>query len=213
LVICARSKTVGSPAICIPITPGYIDGLKTASELGYSDIFYGPRSLFENANDNSTIKTFRSGCFNVASLGDVEDESIGSVLRRSSIFKSEVDVLILAHHGADCATNSKGFFERVRPKVAVCSSNFANQFEHPREEVRRRLFDLKIPIYTTKTGDVIIESLNPHSSAFRVYNLISGSTQISSCKDFGAKKYSLLSANLDTIRNRYNPQPSYGARR
>ncbi len=200
----------GKDVKCICITPEYIGKLKTASELGYQDVFYGPKAICDNANDNSTVKVFRGGSFNVASLGDVEDVNIGSRLRGCGIFKREIDVLILAHHGAECPTNSKNFFERVRPKVVVCSSNFDNQFEHPRQTVRDSLYELDIPIFTTKTGDVIIQSLPPHDNAFRVYNLISGSTKVSSSSDFSAKKHHFLSMNLDTIRNIYKSRPSFG---
>lgn len=195
---------------CISIDPTYISGLNSAEELGYRNVFYGPKIIAENSNDNSVVKVFRAGCFNVASLGDVEDANVGSRLRRCGIFKREIDVLILAHHGANCPTNSKSFFEKVRPRVAICSSNYDNQFEHPRQEVRNALYELDIPVYTTKTGDVIVELLSPHKDKFRVHNLISDSTKISSCRDFLIKKSPLLSMNLDTIRNIYRPKPSYG---
>lgn len=191
---------------CIAINPGYINGLKSAEDLGYRDIFYHPRTLFDGeSNNNSTIKLFRQGCFNVASLGDVEDANIGAYLRRCKIFKREVDVLLLAHHGADCPTNSKAFFETVEPKIVICGSQFGNQFEHPKTEVRQRLFDLGIPLMTTKTGDVLIQSLLPHSHKFRATNLITNSTKISSTIDFVARKHHWLSMNADSLRNLYRP--------
>lgn len=126
-------------------------------------------------------------------------------LRRCKIFKREVDVLLLAHHGADCPTNSKTFFEIVRPRIAICCSQFDNQFEHPKPDVRQRLFDLNIPIMTTKTGDVLIRSLSPHSHKFRATNLIANSTKVSSELDFTARKSHWLSMNADTLRNLYRP--------
>ncbi len=206
----AKGTIDGTPVSCVCVNPNYINGLKSAEELGYRNVFYGPKIFFEKANDNSTVKVFREGCFNVASLGDVEDVNIGSRLRGCGIFKREIDILILAHHGADCPTNSKNFLERVRPQLAVCSSNYDNQFEHPRQDVRDRLFDLDIPIFTTKTGDIIAQSLPPHNSVFRVYNLISNSTKVSSYKDFAIKKHHFLSMNLDSLRNIYKSRPSYG---
>lgn len=204
-----NTKAIGNPVSCISITPIYIKGLSSASELGYKDIFYWPHSLADNANDNSTVKVFREGCFNVASLGDVEDVNIASYLRGCGIFKREIDVLILAHHGADCPTNSKTFFEKVRPKLVVCTSNYDNQFDHPRQEVRDTLYELDIPLYTTKTGDIIIQSLEPHDCKFRVYNLMANSTAISSQKDFSIKKHHWLTMNADTIRNLYRGKPAY----
>lgn len=191
---------------CVSINPDYIKGLKSAEDLAYRDIFYHPRVLFDDdSNNNSTVKLYRQGCFNVASLGDVEDANIGSYLRRCKIFKREVDVLLLAHHGADCATNSKKFFEVIQPRIAICGSQFDNQFEHPKTEVRQRLFDLDIPIMTTKTGDVLIHSLHPHSNKFRATNLIANSTKVSRQLDFVTRKSQWLSMNADTLRNIYRP--------
>lgn len=196
----------GRAVKCIAITPEYIKGLKAAENLAYRDIVYHPRFLLDGeSNNNSTVKLFRRGCFNVASLGDVEDANIGAYLRRCKIFKREVDVLLLAHHGADCPTNSKTFFEAVRPSIAICGSQFDNQFEHPKPEVCQRLFDLDIPIMTTKTGDVLIQSLPPHSHKFRATNLIANSTKQSRVLDFVTRKSRWLSMNSDTLRNIYRP--------
>ena len=196
----------GRTVKCIAINPEYITGLKSAEDLAYRDVVYHPRTLLDgDSNNNSTVQLFRQGCFNVASLGDVEDANIGAYLRRCKIFKREVDVLLLAHHGADCQTNSKTFFEAVQPKITICASQFENQFEHPKPEVRQRLFDLGIPIMTTKTGDVIIRSLPPHTQKVRATNLIANSTKASSELDFVTRKSHWLSMNADTLRNLYRP--------
>lgn len=196
----------GRTVKCIAVNPEYIKGLKSADDLAYRDVVYHPRVLLDGDSiNNSTVKLFRQGCFNVASLGDVEDTNIGAYLRRCKIFKREVDVLLLAHHGADCPTNSKTFFEAVQPKIAVCGSQFDNQFEHPKPEVCQRLFDLSIPIMTTKTGDVLIRSLPPHSQKFRATNLIANSTKVSRELDFVTRKSHWLSMNADTLRNLYRP--------
>lgn len=196
----------GRTVKCIAINPDYIKGLKSAEDLAYRDVVYHPRVLLDDeSNNNSTVKLFRQGCFNVASLGDVEDANIGAYLRRCKVFKREVDVLLLAHHGADCPTNSKTFFEAVQPKIAICGSQFDNQFEHPKPEVRKRLFDLDIPVMTTKTGDVLVQSLHPHTGKFRVTNLIANSSKVSSTMDLVARKSNWLSMNADTLRNLYRP--------
>ena len=126
------------------------------------------------------------------------------------MFKREIDVLILAHHGGRLSHETpKKFFKIVKPRVAVCSSNFDNQFEHPRPVVRERLSKLGIPLFTTKTGDIVIESAPPHDSSFRVYNLKADSTEVSSVQTFGTKKFHFLSMNLDTLKNIYKPKPAY----
>lgn len=173
---------------CIAITSDYINNLPQAQRFGYNDVLFHPTHDFPDSNNNSTVKLFRLGCFNVLSLGDIEDESLAMMLCRQIIVTSEVDVLLLAHHGADCATNSKQLLQQISPRVAICGSDYDNKFEHPRPEVRERLYELKIKLLTTKTGDVIIHSLPPHDGIFIANNFIANTTEISSSYQYTAKK-------------------------
>lgn len=187
------------------IDPPYIKSLSTTKGVGYKDIVYHPKELVEHSNDNSTVKLFRGGMFNVASLGDIESAKISSMLKMCKTFCREVDVLILAHHGADVDANSKAFFRAVKPRVVICTSNYDNQYEHPVQTVKNNLHELKIPIYTTKTGDVIIESLANHRKEYIVKNYISNGDKLSSTNQFDSKKFHLLSNNPDTVRNMQSP--------
>ncbi|MBL1419566.1 MAG: hypothetical protein COC24_003560 [Alphaproteobacteria bacterium] len=200
----------GDPVHCSSISPEYIKKLNDATKLGYKNILYWPKEFStENANDNSVVKFFRDGSFNVLSLGDVENiTGIGGWS-----FKHEVDILILAHHGANCATNSKKFLKKISPRIAICSSNYGNQYDHPRQEVRNRLDELDVPIYTAKTGDIVVESVHPHDRAFKVTNLKANSAEISSEKVFKIKKHYFLSMNLDTRKNLYSGVPLYRRKR
>lgn len=187
------------------IDPPYVKSLKETKGLGYTDIIFHPKELFSGSNDNSTVKMYREGMFNVASLGDVEHPNIGSMLRRSLAFKTEVDVLILAHHGSDNDVNSKKFFQTVKPTIAVCSSDYDNQYGHPHDKVRHALYESDVPIATTKYGDVLITSVPNHRKEFQVKNLKSKSTDTLSETCYVSKKFHLLNVNADTIRNRLHP--------
>ena len=198
--------TTGATASIQSIDPPYINGLSPAEALGYRDIVYHPISLSKEPNDNSTVKLFRTGCFNVASLGDIQDPMIGARLRRSRIFSTEVDVMILAHHGADNGFTTRKFLKIVKPTIAICSSNYDNQYDHPRDEIRELLREQNIPLYTTKTGDVAVQSQLTHTHIYKVINLKADSTEISSTSDFVSKKSKKLKHNSDTIRNIYGPR-------
>ena len=63
---------------------------------------------------------------------------------------------------------------------------------------------------TTKTGDVIVKSIEDHMGRYRAINLKGGSQEISSTMDFVAKKNRILSFNADTLRQRYNGRKRYG---
>lgn len=200
------SRAKAGPKVAVQcMDPTYLISLEAGKTLGYRNIVYHPKELRDSSNDNSTVQLFRKGCFNVASLGDVQDPAIAAMLRASSIFKRETDVLILAHHGADNGFTTRRFLKDVAPTVAICTSNYDNHHDHPRQEIREMLHELGIKIFTTKTGDVIIESVPSHTGKYKVVNLKSNSTQVSTVAEFEAKKRRMLSMNADTLRNIYNP--------
>lgn len=93
--------------------------------------------------------------------------------------------MIIAHHGADNGFTTKEFVEKINPRVAVCSSNYDNQFEHPRQEIRDILYHADVPLYTTKTGDVIIDC--PSGDQARIYNFVSNNEVLNSSRTFTTK--------------------------
>jgi competence protein ComEC len=198
-----RQTRARVPTTIQSIDPPYIKRLASAESLGYQDIVYHPKYLSDNSNDNSTVKLFRTGCFNVASLGDIENPMIGAYLRNCKLFNTEVDVLILAHHGADNGLTTGKFLKEVNPTIAICSSNYDNKFDHPRDEIQKLLQAEKIDLYTTKTGDVAVQSTGLHTHKYKVINLKADSTEISSTAEFVSKKSAKLRFNMDTIRNVY----------
>lgn len=173
----------------VKIDSNYVSSLDNATEWNYNNIIYNNSKDYESANDNSSIKLFRSGAFTVLSLGDVEKKEIADFLLRTKIIKNEVDVLILAHHGADNGFTTKEFIQGISPKVAICSSNYGNQYDHPRQEIRDLLYENGVTLYTTKTGDVLVKTIGDNTIAYKAINLIANSTEISSDKDFNTKRY------------------------
>jgi len=199
-----QKRRQGHVVECQRIDPPYIASLSEAAEFGYNDILFHPKTISADCNnDNSTVKLFRRGSFNVLSLGDIESVAISANLRRYRSIQREVDIMILAHHGADNGFTNKKFLQVVTPCVAVCTSNYDNQFEHPKQEIRDLLHEHDIPIYTTKTGDVLVQSIGEHSSKYQIVNLIAGSTEVSSVRVGRSKKAHFLSQNADTVRNLY----------
>ncbi len=190
-------------ATIVAVTPDYIKSLESASNYGYNDIMYWPKEIdSENANNNSTVKQFRSGSFNVLSLGDVESTQISSYLRRARTINSEVDVMIMAHHGADNGFTTSAFLREVKPTLAIATSNYGNQFDHPKPEIRELLHKHDVKLFTTKTGDVIVSSLDNHTGKYEVINLKTGSTEVSSHYVGHARKRAYLQNNTDTLRDR-----------
>lgn len=183
--------------------PLYIKGLTTAEKLGYRDVVYHPRALYPESNNNSTVQMFRKGSFNVASLGDVEHVNIGSYLRDDTIFSKEVDVLIVPHHGAENPILTSKFMKAVEPTLAICSNDYDDKFGHPDDSVRDLFEEYGVPLMCTKTGDVLVESYEPHSTRYYALNVCG--EQVHAKGPFIAKKSVLMQHNLDSLRNRYMP--------
>lgn len=203
LKIIEAYKAKNSKPLVIAVTPEYIESLDKASSYGYRDIMYWPKEIdAENANNCSTVKQFRSGSFNVLSLGDVESAQISSYLRSTRSIYSEVDVMIMAHHGADNGFTTSTFLKTVKPTLAIATSNYGNQFDHPKPEIRALLHKHEVKLFTTKTGDVIVKSIGKHTGQFEVINLKAGSTEISSRYLGDARKCQYLRNNEDTLRDR-----------
>ncbi|MEZ5590576.1 MAG: hypothetical protein R3F53_07670 [Gammaproteobacteria bacterium] len=194
-------KSVKANRKIISVTPEYISSLDKAENYGYRDTLHHPRSIDKkNSNNNSTVKHFRSGSFNVLSLGDVECNNIAAGLRRQQTINKETDVMILAHHGASNGFTTSAFIKTVRPTIAIASADYANKFKHPKQEIRDLLHKHNVKIFTTKTGDIVIFSTGNHTGSYRLVNLKAGSSEVSSQCDFFARKSSFLKNNIDTIR-------------
>ena len=120
-----RNQNSNRPAHLQAITPDYIGGLPESEALAFRDVLYHPRWIDDLcSNNNSAIKFFRRGSFNLLSLGDVESSDISARLRRDKYLSRETDVMILAHHGGDNGFTNKSFLERVRAEP----SNLLIQF-------------------------------------------------------------------------------------
>lgn len=200
----AKRQRVGLDADVIAVTPQYISSLGKAEDLGYKDILYHPKSIFPDSNNNSTVKFFRTGCFNVLSTGDIMHQDIGAYLRSCRTLKREIDVLLLPHHGGPVPLMTKKFLEELNPSLAVCTSNMGNQYEHPDPSIRKLLIDLEIPLMTTKRGDVIIESTGSHMSRCHAYDLLSDGETSQDDRVFTARKFEVMSMNSDTIRDKFD---------
>jgi competence protein ComEC len=202
-IIKAYEASKGKSSKIIQVTPAYIDSLNSAKNYGYNDVFYNPRTIDAgSSNNNSTVKHFRTGSFNLLSLGDVESTQISSSVRRSSTVNKETDIMLLAHHGADNGFTTSSFLRMVKPTVAIASADYANKFEHPKKEIRDLLNKHRIKLFTTKTGDVISYSTGNHTGNYRVVNLKSGSSDVSSYIDLKSRKNHRVNVNDDVIRAR-----------
>jgi competence protein ComEC len=169
-------------------TKTWFDGLSSATPKGTGNVVYRPDFESQKSNDKSLMQIIRSGGFNVVSLGDVESVEIAKRLLKCEVFRNEIDVLILPHHGADNGFLTADLLDEIKPKLAICSSNHGNQYGHPKQTIRSLLSNRNIPLLTTKEGDIIIE----HSKGgvhSRAWNFVTNNTGLQGMQKFVPKRY------------------------
>ena len=167
------------------VSDKYIDGLTNATQKQRTNILYNPIEISECHNDNSVVTLYRYGRFSVLSLGDCESKDIADRLISSEIIKNEVDVLILAHHGADNGFTTKEFLTAINPRVAICTSDRGNMYGHPDEKVRKLLWDCDIPLLTTKEGDVLVTCGEDNNC--KAYNMVGNNDRVRNMIQFNPK--------------------------
>lgn len=172
----------------IKISPIVVkESINSSVPLKGKDVLYNPITWFGSSNDESTIKLFRCGSFQILSLGDCESEEISKRLMSYEILQKEVDVLILAHHGSINSVVTKEFLDAVKPLVGICTVDRDNKFGHPDQKIVTWLRQDNVDYISTKTGDVIIQTVdNRH---FKVSNYISNNEKLESVKIFENKTF------------------------
>ena len=153
----------------IPVTPEVVRyGLRLRNK--GQDVFYNPRVNGLISNDNSVAKLFRVG---------------SQALMQDEILRNEVDIMILAHHGADNGFTSIEFLRAINPLVCICAANYSNEYEHPKPVIRARCSSLGIPLFTTKRGDIIAQTVD--SQHFKVSNYVSNNEKRETLLTFANK--------------------------
>ncbi len=166
----------------------FISQLPNATAGETNNVIYHSTYDNDNKNNMSLIKLFRSNGFNVLSLGDCESQEIAKYLLAAGFITTEVDVLILPHHGADNGFLTGDFLDKVKPKIAICSSNHGNEYDHPKPNIRALFSAREIPLMTTKRGDVIVIH-KKNSTQSQALNLISNNEDKESDIFFTPKRH------------------------
>ena len=170
----------------VPVTPAVVKA-ETKERLKGVDVFFNPIQDEGNHNDNSVVKLFRRGSFQILSLGDCESEEISKRLGSEELLQKEVDVIILAHHGSSTNFTTNEFLDAIKPRVAICCSNYGNDYGHPLPTIVKRLESAGIPLYHTKMGDIIIQTYNTHS--FKVANYGKNNKELQDLVYYNNKTY------------------------
>ena len=103
-------------------------------------------------NEISNVYRVRYGEVTFLITGDLVKEIEEQMLREGVDVSSTV--LKVGHHGSN-TSSSEDFLRAVKPKCAVISVGYGNNFGHPRPEVLERLESLPTKIYRTDQNGLI----------------------------------------------------------
>ncbi len=113
-------------------------------------------SVASGDNNQSIVLRVRYGNAGLLLTGDIERAAERTLVDAGGGLKA--DVLKVAHHGA-ATSSSPEFLAAVKPQVAIVSAGLGNAFNHPRDEVLRRLRGVGAQVFRTDlAGDVVVRT-------------------------------------------------------
>ena len=113
-------------------------------------------SVASGDNNQSMVLHVRYGDSEILLTGDIERAAERALVDAG--VDLEADVLKVAHHGAG-TSSSPDFLAAVKPQVAVISAGLGNAFNHPRDDVLRRLRAVGAQVFRTDlAGDVVVRT-------------------------------------------------------
>ncbi len=119
-------------------------------------VLFASPDVARGDNDQSMVLQVRFGEADILLTGDIEQAAERDLVARASGL--EADVLKVAHHGAG-TSSSHEFLAAVQPQVAIISAGLGNAFNHPRDDVLRRLRGMGAQVFRTDlAGDVVVRT-------------------------------------------------------
>ncbi len=113
-------------------------------------------SVASGDNNQSMVLHVRYGDSDILLTGDIERAAERAFVDAG--VDLEADVLKVAHHGAG-TSSAPEFLAAVQPQVAVISAGLGNAFNHPRDDVLRRLRGVGAQVFRTDlAGDVVVRT-------------------------------------------------------
>ncbi|MBP7370812.1 MAG: DNA internalization-related competence protein ComEC/Rec2, partial [Arenimonas sp.] len=92
--------------------------------------------LHEKKNDRSCVLKIVANGRSVLLTGDISKDSERVLLEKFGS-TMQADILLVPHHGSKTSSSIE-FLQAVKPKIAIVSSGFQNQFKHPNRTVVER---------------------------------------------------------------------------
>lgn len=112
---------------------------------------------YTNLNDHSAVIRLKYGTMTFLFTGDAEQQSEEDMIAEG--YPLNAVVLKLGHHGSNTSTTDE-FLAAVSPKYAVISSGKDNKYNHPDQDIIKKLEDNNIQYFNTQTHGTITAVTN-----------------------------------------------------
>lgn len=104
----------------------------------------GPRTSYEDANNNSVVLLVTHGTNRFLFMGDAEAEAEDDIIRGGADVKA--DVIKVGHHGSRYSS-SQSFLDAVAPSYAVISCGEDNSYGHPHADTLNKLRSMGVEVF------------------------------------------------------------------
>jgi len=104
-------------------------------------------------NNSSCVIKISSQYGSILLTGDIE-EPVEYRLFKNLSHEIQSDVLLIPHHGSK-TSSSLAFIKQVDPNIAINSSGYANQFNHPHPTIKKQYLKNNIKFYDTQNKGMI----------------------------------------------------------
>nr|WP_235356859.1 DNA internalization-related competence protein ComEC/Rec2 [Bacillus safensis] len=139
-----------------------IDELERGDQLQIGEqifeVLHPSRDQVTSKNNDSLVLTFTLGGKRFMLTGDLEQEGERDIIEAFPHLWA--DILKVGHHGSKGST-SEEWLQHLKPSHALISAGERNRYQHPHQEVLKKLKDQQMKVYRTDTnGSVTYEFLD-----------------------------------------------------
>lgn len=130
------------------------------------EILHPPAKAAYVGNNSSCVLKVSNAKNSILLTGDIEKATEAYLVNNT---KSQLasTILIVPHHGSKTSSSIE-FLNKVKPKIALFSTGYRNQFKFPHDIVLRRYQRLGSIIYDTALDGMVMLKLKPNSSAIQI---------------------------------------------
>lgn len=145
-----------------------IDELERGDQLQIGEqifeVLHPSRDRVTSKNNDSLVLTFTLGGKRFMLTGDLEQEGERDIIEAYPDLRA--DVLKVGHHGSKGST-SEEWLQHLKPSHALISAGERNRYQHPHQEVLKKLKDQQMKVYRTDIdGSVTYEFLDKQGTFY-----------------------------------------------